>query len=134
MRTVFSVICLITLAIAIASGCSGKKVWPKAPVTGRVTFQGRPLNHGRIVFVHEQGHGGASDIGPDGRYSLDGIIGNNRVAIECNDPNAKTTEPGRPTMAVPLSLIPLRYKNHMQSGFSAEVREGENTADFDLKP
>ena len=134
MRAIFPAISLIALSILIASGCGGKKEWPKAPVTGQVTFAGRPLDHGRVVFVHEQGHGGAGDIGPDGRYSLSGIIGQNRVTIECNDPNAKTTEPGRPTMQVSASLIPQHYNNHMQSGLSVDVHEGENTADFDLKP
>lgn len=134
MRLVLPALCLTALLILIGSGCGGKKEWPKAPVSGLVTFQGKPLDHGRIVFVHEQGHGGAGEIGPDGRYSLSGIIGQNRVTIECDDPNRTTTVPGRPNMSIPASLIPERYSDHMQSGLCVDVHAGDNTADFDLQP
>ena len=122
----------IVLAVAILGGCSGKKEWPKASVTGQVTYKGKPLDHGRVVFIHEQGHGGAGEIGADGRYTLQAILGPNRVMIECKDPHATTTDPGRPNMPIPANFIPDRYTNHVDSGLTAEVREGENTEDFDL--
>lgn len=120
------------LAIGILGGCGGAPERPKAPVSGQITYQGNPLDHGRVVFIHDSGHGASGDIGPDGRYTLEAIVGHNAVLVECKDPNATSTVPGRPGMPVQASLIPEHYGDHQKSGLTFEVQEGDNSADFAL--
>ena len=131
MRTL--IICHIALASGILSGCHSSDARPTAPVSGRVTYRGQPLDHGRVAFIHESGHGAADNIRPDGQYSLEAIVGANKIAIECLDPDSKATVPGRPDLTLPVSLIPERYSNHMTSGLTFEVQDGDNSpADFTL--
>ena len=131
MRAV--VLAWIMLGIGILAGCGGAPDRPTAPVSGEVGYRGQPLDHGPVVFIHESGHGAAGQIGPDGKYTLEAHVGANAVLIECLDPNAATTVPGRPNMALPASLIPQRYGDHMKSALTFQVQSGDNRADFALE-
>ena len=122
----------MVLATGILVGCGGDSDRPTAPVSGKVTYGGQPLDHGRVVFIHESGHGTASPIDPDGNYAMEAQVGANAVKIECNDPNAANTVPGRPDMIIPTSLIPGRYSDHMTSGLTFDVKPGGN-AEVDFK-
>lgn len=129
-------------AIAVCTGlllmfncsCRQDERKPTAPVSGVVTYQGRPLNHGRVVFIHECGQGAASQINSDGRYSLDAVLGKNVVMIECLD--TKDTGAASQDLLLPRgdSLIPSRYQDYITSGLTCNVQEGKNTTDFSLTP
>jgi len=117
-------------------GC-GVKQHPKAPVSGKVTYKGGPVTTGRVVFINATGQDGFGDIGPDGGYKLEAPIGECKVAITSREkepgPDSKTAKQVRPGMWVGKSFIPEKYENHMGSGLTFTVEQGQNTANFDLK-
>jgi hypothetical protein len=75
--------CLFLLFLA-ALGCSGSD---RAAVAGKVTFDGRPLEQGRIMFVPDSANPGPTAGGPivNGSYNVpakNGVfIGKNTVQI-----------------------------------------------------
>jgi hypothetical protein len=55
------------------SGCSADPNMPKlGKVSGKVSYQGKPLDAGRVVFTPVAGKGGESDQGASGEISSDG--------------------------------------------------------------
>ncbi len=62
-----------------------------APVSGKVTYRGKPLPFGQIVMVHTAGPMQAGEIRSDGSYAIEAPVGENRVMIICQDPNIAQT-------------------------------------------
>jgi hypothetical protein len=105
-----------------------------APVSGKVTYRGKALDHGQIVFVHDSGELGASEIAADGTYELKAAVGANRVMVECTDaPNLSSIDPkvGRP-LRIPKSFIPEKYQDYQGSGLKMDVIDGPNEKDWTL--
>jgi hypothetical protein len=132
MRIILS---LAVLGTVLLTGCKGK--FPTAPVSGVVTLKGKPIKHGTVVFFHENAPvSGAGTIGPDGRYKVDAPVGNCRIAIQSREtpPADLPKEKMNPGYYLGLkSEIPDRYEDHMRNGLQFTVKEGNNTADWDLK-
>jgi hypothetical protein len=119
-----------------------------ASVSGRVTYQGKPLPDGTVTFYPTAGRPGRGTIGPDGTYKLttfkdgDGaILGKHRVTIKstkCVDlPPAKTPaeEAAMARSRVQHQvewLLPEKYARENTSELTAEVAAGDNTIHFDL--
>ena len=115
-------------------GCAGPPQPQVAPISGRITYQGKPLPQGQIVFIHSSGSMGAGEIGPDGTYRVMAPVGDCKVMITCNDePNLSKLSPkfGRP-VTLPRSLIPTRYNSYGTSGLKVTLVEGENKRDWEL--
>jgi hypothetical protein len=125
---------LAMVGMVLLAGCKGK--FPTAPVEGVVTWKGKPLKHGTVVFFHETAPvSGAGTIGPDGRYKLDAPVGNCRVAIQAREQPPADLPKEKQTQAYYLGLkseIPDRYEDHMRNGLHFTVKEGNNTADWKL--
>ncbi len=124
--------------LAAAVGGCGKAEPPAATVVkGSVTFQGRPLAGGLVVFApdREKGNPGkplTATIGPDGWYRLtvDGspavTPGWYRVAI-ADPPEAPGEEFGRPR-------FPAALRRPDRSGLDREVLAGrENVFHFEIE-
>jgi hypothetical protein len=145
---------LACLTGALLGGCGGPRV---AKVSGRVTYAGRPVSGGKVLFYPEAGRMALGEIGPDGRYTLttfqpgDGaLIGGHRVAIEATRvgpgsyqaPKNLAEEKERSRGAGPGGkvlvagkvdwLVPEKYARPELSGLTATVRGGRNDIDFDL--
>jgi hypothetical protein len=122
---------LLFLMLFAIMGCGdGRVKLPTAPVTGTVTYQGKPLTTGRIAFFHPSGQAAGAKLEADGTFKLSAFQGSNRIAIECNEPESDT---GGRRGVRPKSLIPERYINYTASGLTLEVKPGEkNTAEFML--
>lgn len=105
------------------------------PVTGVVTYQGKPLPLGSIFFHPQGGKMAVTTIDQDGRYSLKVIEGASRVTIQAIPPAPPgKDDPFSPDYVPPTSLIPLKYSKATQSGLTAEVKSTEeNVIPFDLK-
>jgi hypothetical protein len=129
--------CFLPLAsVVVLIGCGdGRVKLPTAPVAGAVTYQGKPLATGRIVFFHPSGQAAATDLNADGTFKLAAFQGKNQVAIMsyiAERPGA--TPKGRGAMPTPKSLIPERYAEPATSGLTFEVKPGEsNKAEFNLR-
>jgi len=105
----------------------------KAIVQGTVTYQSEPLTMGTIMFQPESGAFTSGEIQPDGTYSLEGVVGPNRVMIVSREPNEAPAEGEPPgSREPPNSYIPDTYGGPT-SGLQFNIEAGENTADFDLK-
>jgi hypothetical protein len=134
---------LFALSVAVAAltplacGRSGPE---KASVTGRVTYQGKPVPKGTITFmaVDPNGRNATGEIGPDGSYTLqteearDGAqLGEYRVTIYAHDEPILDYTP--PTPVKPKLLVPAQYEKPDTSGLTKTVVRGSNVFDFDLK-
>jgi hypothetical protein len=134
---------LVCFALALLSAGCGGVSYKTAPVSGRVTLDGRPLPNATVEFIPEVGAGekapppssvGVTDGG--GRYSLvladvrksDGaVVGKHRVLITLG-PQAAAND-ARPTFH---RQLPEKYNR--KSTLACEVPAGgRQDANFDLK-
>lgn len=144
---------LIGVALTTCFGY-GDRLPEVAPVSGRVTIDGKPVVTGSVQFWPEAGRPARGSIGADGRYRLstfstdDGaLLGPHKVTIEAtkvhdNGPRIESIEEEIEYYsrkdAAPLTkpvierLVPLRYSKRESSNLTAEVERGDNPIDFDL--
>jgi hemoglobin len=104
-----------------------KKKAEPATVTGKITFQGKPLPGGTITF-HSEGGVIACPLSDNGDYkAVDLAPGAYKVAIKTV---AAKDAKGQPPQVVP---IPAAYAAPTTSGLAVEVKAGKNVFNFDLK-
>jgi hypothetical protein len=118
------------LIVLMAGGCdSGPKLRPDwAEVSGTVTFQGKPLPGGSVMWCSQKDppvlRGGT--IREDGTFALEAPIGPAKIAIHTSD--MKTVQPAR------YVEIPAKYADPDKSGLSYDAKAGENKdVKLDLK-
>ena len=126
----------LSLATAVLAGCSKNGGLITAPVKGKVTFKGKPLPNGTVMFVPGEGPAATGEIGSDGAYrlttgSIDGaVLGNHKISITAlADIGSALPEQRNPT---PPSLLPAKYLSHETSGLTAEVKQGNNEVNLEL--
>ncbi|HVJ68966.1 MAG TPA: hypothetical protein VM510_13340 [Caulifigura sp.] len=118
----------ILLAFLLLTGCggSGLKLYP---VKGKVSYNGKPLTTGSVMFTPKaKGPAAYGAIGADGTYKLmtgeeeGAVAGPHTVMISAMKDNGVNS---------PMSyLIPAKYGSE-SSGLEADVKDqGENTFDF----
>ena len=130
--------------LLIVIGTAGCRPGPKiVPVSGKVTYNGKALKFGSVMFQPESGPLARGTIQPNGTFQLttykdgDGCaVGTSKVRITCfqsqNAGNvASQAEAGE--VAAGGLLIPKRYTSFGTSGITAEVRHGGKPFVFDLK-
>lgn len=124
------------MTAVLLCGCGGEPAG--SSVYGEVTFQGKPLDQGMIIFSPAEGQGTLSG-GPikDGRYTVPAESG---LAPGKYTVRISSTEGGGPSTGglrddVPeveaKERIPAQY--NVQTTLTAEVKEsGENKFDYDI--
>jgi hypothetical protein len=124
---------LLLLTTVGLSGC-GRKF---GSVSGKVTYQGKALSSGLVVFVDKDGKvSQPAGIEVDGSYAAENVpVGQVTACVETlplsggdGGPNAPKDQP-RPRF-VP---IPPKYKDAKQSELILEVKPGPNTYDIELR-
>jgi hypothetical protein len=141
MKSVFGT--LICAGLLIAVGCGRQDM---GRVSGRVTFQGRPVPDAVVNFLPPKGPASAGKTDGDGRFALstfadgDGTIaGRCRVYVtpymESPYPQEFLKEPPRPAAPKdPRPDIPEAYRAPATSPLSAEVEPGRmNSFEFALE-
>jgi len=140
-------VCLaVTAAMVGCSGDAGKP--PLARVSGTVSYKGKPVESGRVVFTPVVGKGGDTGqsasgmIGPDGSYSLttfeenDGaILGEHVVTVDVTEKDFKSPEPkadGTIDYTMPKQLGPKKYTQVESSPLRTTVKEGSNTFNIEM--
>jgi hypothetical protein len=128
--------------LLLAAGCGGERV---APVSGRVTLDGRPLANALVTFQPlargkdvNPGPGSAGKTDADGRYTLQvvgrtakgAMVGPHRVAIIAYARDLpRSTNDSNPNLPPP--IVPARY--HAETELLFDVPPGGTAAaDFDL--
>jgi hypothetical protein len=127
---------LVLALLGVQAGCGGGV--KKAPVSGRLTYNGKPVKSGHVMFLSANGVAGTGELDGEGRYKLQAAVGENTVTVESRGvgkPLAKQPPdagPGYVKTAPGKLLIPERYFSPMRSGLKFTVQQGDNTANFDL--
>jgi hypothetical protein len=136
----YGVVLLGSLVIcSLATGC-GKS---KGTVSGKVTYQGKPLTSGLVTFVPEKGAAVYSPIDAEGKYRVENVpLGLAKISVgEGNAGNQeappKPRNPGGMTeFMVPKNKglnIPAKFKDPEASGITHQVEQGTRERDIDLK-
>ena len=133
------------------AGCGGDADKPKlGKVHGKVTYKGKPVEAGRVVFTPVAGKGGETgqsaegQINSDGSYDLttfntgDGaILGQHTVTVTLNPPGEdqmpKPKADGTIDYKLPKSLGPKKYEKVDSSPLKCTVEAGGTTFDIELK-
>lgn len=121
----------------VGCGDGGAEAPPIATVSGKVTFDGTAVSEG-VVNFNGVGFGAQATLGSDGTYELtsqygSGIpLGSYKISIEPPPPETKP-DTAELVDAGDFENIPKKYRSPETSGFTAEVKEGSNTFDFDMK-
>ncbi len=119
-------------------GCTPSDQLATVPVKGMVTFEGKPLPNGSVIFIPSGGGPTAeANIGPGGEYALgtykkaDGVPPGeyNVMVVAMTEQDSLEAESARGAE----SLIPSRYGDPSKSGLSASVKAGDpNEINFTL--
>jgi hypothetical protein len=126
----FALLCLLLLLPACGSGPR------KVPVSGTVSFDGKPVADGDIIFEDVD-----PKLGPDagkikdGKFAFTAKAGQKKVKIQASRleklPEGKKGAMGETEM--PVDYIPEHYNSKTE--LKEEVKSsGTNTFTFDLKP
>lgn len=127
-------------------GCSQKVSKPSGTVAGKITYGGKPLDKGSVIFVSDvTGDSAASDLQADGTYTLkygkgfsvpagDYRVAVRGVAMSTQPPPDPTELMKNPEKYEVKDPVPDKYRNPASSGLVAVIKEGTNTdVNFDLK-
>jgi hypothetical protein len=133
----------LLLLAAAAGGCHKST----ATLSGTVTYRGRPVTSGEVVFLSEGGTASAhAPIGPDGRYTVTGVpVGPVKVAVDNPPPSWYATGQRLPAalasdpevreareQAAHYVPTPPRYRDPNHSGLSHTVERGSRSYDIAL--
>jgi hypothetical protein len=119
---------LLLATLLAAAGCGRSPALH--PVKGRVSYLGKPLSFGIVMFQPPAGGPSTGEIRPDGAFELEipgvgigAVAGRHQIIVLCyesQDPQRATipTE-GEPTLG--RLLIPARYSQYETSGLTRVV-------------
>jgi hypothetical protein len=131
--------CLLFGQLLFLLGCGQASGLQLAEVEGVVTYQGKVLDHGKVVFSPKSGTLGPAAIGKiqvDGSYVMQttgregAAIGSHKVTVHCRRELTQAEIQNR-SLLVPDSLIPDRYWKKDQSPLECDVVAGE-TNKYDI--
>jgi hypothetical protein len=119
-----------------------------ATVTGNVTYQGRPVAYGSVIFLNADKTARSGVIAMDGSYRVEGVLpGTATIGVISRDPargrsavrGRKSTSPV-PTAGTAPSVpatgwfpLPSRFESPASSGLRCEVNPGPNSHDIEMK-
>ncbi len=134
---------LILCGLSLLSGCFGgsSEHIEQAAVTGTVTYDGKPLASGNILFVPDVDASGKPLRGQavqatitDGTYSLTAeagpVVGSNKVQITATRKTGKFQESDGQKIEIEQQYLPAKYNSN--TTLKQDITAGENTADFTL--
>ncbi|HEX5102548.1 MAG TPA: hypothetical protein VFV87_01975 [Pirellulaceae bacterium] len=125
-------------AVVFLAGCGGERL-DLVPVSGQITFDGKPLKTGAVSFhpVETTGHVPTGIINSDGRYTLSTSYqpgappGRYKVVVHATEP--VEVNPGKASPGLPKSIIPTRYNDASTTPLDREVAAGNATDVYDLR-
>ncbi|MBA2116052.1 hypothetical protein [Bremerella alba] len=141
---------VICLAMGLMLGCSESGRPPMGIVGGTVTFEGKPVSEGSIIFEVKDARPATGKI-QGGKITdvttfepNDGVaVGEAAVAVYASSSEVASAVVASPDVNQPRlpkgymgsgqsSLIPARYNNPSTSQLTCEIHAGENHLEFDL--
>ncbi len=131
----FFLACLITLL----NGCGSVDEGPaKYQVSGVISFDGKPVEEGQILFIPEADNSQRqAGVIKNGSYSCECTTGKKKVEITAYrfDESKQEPDPAEPGKTVParVQYIPKKY-NQKTTLTAAVSAEGDNQFAFELSP
>ncbi len=116
-----------------------------ARVTGKVSYQGRPVSHGSVIFYSADKAAHSGVIGPDSSYTVEEVPrGGARIAVISRNPSkGRSTLRGQETTGksdVPKQVgaeawfpLPRKYETVETSGLGCSVDSRHVVHDIELK-
>ena len=125
----------VSLTIVVCGGCGSSDHPDLGHVQGTVTIKGQPLADATVTFSPDKGRPSAGTTNSEGEYELTyvrdtkgAILGPHKVRITTvSEEDVVGERRGRR----PKEPIPAKY--NVRTTLTANVEEGKNTFDFDLK-
>lgn len=125
-------LCCACVALSLLlAGCNSDL----AHVSGTVTLDGQPLDHGRVTFQADGKAMAIGDIRSNGSYQMmtgaqAGVApGNYRATVSAYQIKPGDDDLGEP---IPVLLTPQKYNSPAESGLTADVQPGGNVIDLQL--
>lgn len=128
----------VALLALVALGCGGR-----GDVSGKVTYQGKPLVSGTVQFEASDKSFKQVTIKEDGSYSLQGLsVGEAHVAVNSPNPNGgdfqplvREGQPPPPPRPVVHGWFPIPpdYQDLSKPKLSYPIKSGPNVIDIELK-
>ena len=155
-RRALWVVAVSGLGLPLAvGGCGWEPHYEHARVHGKVTYKGKPVPLGSVLFVPVQPppdgsmHPASGTINPDGTYELQStadpgaILGEHKVVVMAIDGGqpAAAPDPSKAPEVGPApaknavrfkSLVPEKYSNPESTPLTHKVVPGENSLDIEL--
>ena len=122
--------------VGVWAGCGGSSGPARYVVSGKVTFQGQPVEEGEITFQDPAaGQVNSGQLGAGGAYSTELQAGKYNVSVAPPLVEVKGGPDSPPDM-VPKKVnnIPKKYWVQEKSDLKAEVSKEQRKFDFELKP
>jgi hypothetical protein len=128
---------VILVTCASLTGCNSVKKVPVGEVSGKVTFEGKPVGQGIVTFMNpEVGAGDEAHLNPDGTYVVKTPMPVGEYKVFILPPIVyKKVDIRGPEVGVEVQTkeIPQRYRTIGTTELKATVKEGKNQLDFDMK-
>ena len=115
-------------AALLFAGCSRSDRPDLAPVSGRVTLDGKPLQRAVITFQPQQGRASRAELKPTGHYEL--LYIRDIKGAKLGQHTVRIGVPGGEGESIG-GIVPARYNT--ATTLSAEVKPEENRFDFNLQ-
>lgn len=124
--------CILMMGLNL-SGCNeGGQQVPTSKVMGTVTFQGSPVEDGRINFESDPpGYGAAGEI-KQGAFEIKDVpLASYKVTV--TPPLPAPPVPGEKPADTDPADIPAKYRTPTTSDLTAEIQAGDNALTFELE-
>ena len=124
----------IASMLLLISGCGPSDGRELISITGKVTFEGAPVEEGTIMFYNPDTQDtDQTNLGPGGQYAMQVVPGEHRVVIEpIMVVNQPTPEVAPETVHKKVNNIPNRYRNPETTDLKASVEKAGEFS-FDMK-
>jgi len=124
---------LLLIVVSLSSGCGGGGP-SGSPVQGTVTFEGKPLERGVVLFSPSDQTltAARATIQPDGTYQLTAVPGEYKVVVNLFTETDGDLNPDDPDYQEPKSLLPANYSSLMRTPLKFTVSDETNNIDLEL--
>jgi len=136
------VLLVLLLMCSLAAGCAK----PKGSISGKVTYQGKPLTTGFVTFTPEKGPAVNSPIYGEGKYRVESVpVGAAKISVTAVSATStetlrKVSNPKDPKEMMKAlkpestgTKIPSTYNDPDKSGLTYTVQQGPQEHDIQLQ-
>lgn len=125
--------CSCLLLLLLISGCESKPA--TRTLEGAISYAGKPLEHGMIMFQPGTGRPSGTGILPGGKYSVSLAPGDYSVFLNAPPKLPEGFKEGDPIPPPDPNALPAKFSRKETSGLSVKVEPGSGvqTVDFALE-